>query len=261
MKPKDPKQPPNLPPLSEGRQATLRLFRERRNPKRRKPSVKPRGYAPPEEKTHQGLRGLPPGSKLKQIVSPPKLASGKPPQKDNSSTATATLSKDGVSVSTPDQTSTLDCAPEAQPDSAPTETQKDAGNFDGQKKENNDYGANNKLVTRARADEIRAKLKAKLNQRRNPQMSLLYAQHILKPETVTAILELDWKKAEQIADRWAMGWPKRTRELEKEGTLLDALRNQAERESRAIREETRNGTRNLADHEIAELWGLTPEPP
>lgn len=35
-------------------------------------------------------------------------------------------------------------------------------------------------------------------------MSFLYAQEILKPETVTAILELG-QKAEQIADRWAMG--------------------------------------------------------
>lgn len=88
-------------------------------------------------------------------------------------------------------------------------------------------------------------------------MSLMYAQEILKPETVSAILELG-PKAEQIADRWAMGWPKRTRELEKQGTLIVALRDQAERESRAIRE---NGTTHLADHEIAELWGLNPWPP
>lgn len=89
-------------------------------------------------------------------------------------------------------------------------------------------------------------------------MSLLYAQHILKPETVAAILELNWNQAEQIADRWAMGWPKRTRELEKQGRLLKVLHDQAEAESRAIRE---NGTTHLADHEIAELWGLNPWPP
>jgi len=88
-------------------------------------------------------------------------------------------------------------------------------------------------------------------------MSLMYAQEILKPETVTAIFELG-PKAEQIADRWAMGWPKRTRELEKRGTLIQALRDQAERESRAIRE---TKTTHLADHEIAELWGLNPWPP
>ena len=50
-------------------------------------------------------------------------------------------------------------------------------------------------------------------------MSLIYAQELLKPETVAAILELG-QKAEQIADRWAMGWPKRTRELERQGILL-----------------------------------------
>lgn len=88
-------------------------------------------------------------------------------------------------------------------------------------------------------------------------MSLMYAEEILKPETVTAILELG-QKAEQIADRWAMGWPKRTQELERQGILLEKLSNQAERESRAIRE---NGTTHLADHEIAELWGLSPWPP
>lgn len=88
-------------------------------------------------------------------------------------------------------------------------------------------------------------------------MALMYAQEILKPETVSAILELGLK-AEQIADRWAMGWPKRTRELEKQGRLIEALRDQAETESRAIRE---NGTTHLADHEIAELWGLSPRPP
>lgn len=88
-------------------------------------------------------------------------------------------------------------------------------------------------------------------------MSLMYALHILKPETVTAIFDLG-PKAEQIADRWAMGWPARTLELEKQGTLLEALRDQAERENRAIRE---NGTTHLADHEIAELWGLSSRPP
>lgn len=88
-------------------------------------------------------------------------------------------------------------------------------------------------------------------------MSLMYAQELLKPETVAAILELG-QKAEQIADRWAMGWPARTRELEKEGKLLSSLRNQAEAESWAIRE---NGTTHLADHEIAELWGLSSRPP
>lgn len=90
-------------------------------------------------------------------------------------------------------------------------------------------------------------------------MSLLYV-HNLKPETVTAILELG-PKAEQIADRWAMGWPARTLELEKQEMLLAALRNQAEQESQAIRAAQKDGLTHLADHEIAELSGLSSRPP
>lgn len=94
----------------------------------------------------------------------------------------------------------------------------------------------------------------------NPPMPLLYAQELLTPETVAAILELG-QKAEQIADRWAMGWPKRTRELERQGILLEKLSIQAERESRATRQAAEEGITHLAEHEIAELWGLSLRPP
>lgn len=92
-------------------------------------------------------------------------------------------------------------------------------------------------------------------------MSLLYAQELLKPETVAEILELG-RKAEQIADRWAMGWPRRTRELEKQGTLLQHLREQTELENRALAEAHQGGNvQHLADHEIAELYELREGPP
>lgn len=92
-------------------------------------------------------------------------------------------------------------------------------------------------------------------------MALMYAHEVLKPETVTAILELG-QKAEQIADRWAMGWPRRTRELEKQGTLLQHLREQTETENRTLAEAHRGGSvQHLADHEITELYELRQGPP
>lgn len=58
-------------------------------------------------------------------------------------------------------------------------------------------------------------------------------RHVLKPETIEAI-EAMGEVASQVADRWAGGWPKKTRRLEAEGRLLDAVRYQAELEEPAM---------------------------
>ncbi len=91
-------------------------------------------------------------------------------------------------------------------------------------------------------------------------MSLLNA-HLFKPETVAKI-EAMGMYASRIADRWVGGWPKETKALEAAGQLLPALKEQASREAE-IYSEARMGGENshLADHELAEMYGLSPEPP
>ncbi len=88
-------------------------------------------------------------------------------------------------------------------------------------------------------------------------MSLLNS-HVLKPESVQQIEKLG-PLAERIADRWAGGWPKRVKSLEKSGKLLQALTSQVEREKNVLAA-TRNMS-HLAEHEIMELYGVSPEPP
>ena len=91
-------------------------------------------------------------------------------------------------------------------------------------------------------------------------MSLMNT-HLFRKETARQI-EAMGVYASQIADRWAGGWPQQTRALESAGKLLPALKKRAEREA-AIYVEARQGGRNshLADHEIAQIYGLNPEPP
>jgi hypothetical protein len=64
--------------------------------------------------------------------------------------------------------------------------------------------------------------------------------------------------ATDIANRWMMGWPKRVKALMRTGEFLPALVNQEERERTVYSEP---GNRHLARHEIAELYGLSDEPP
>ncbi|MCX7902253.1 MAG: hypothetical protein N2483_08210 [Burkholderiaceae bacterium] len=88
-------------------------------------------------------------------------------------------------------------------------------------------------------------------------MSLLN-RHVFRPETAAAI-EAMGILAEQIADRWAGGWPKRTRKLDDSGLLIEALKRQVELE-REVLAQAREMT-HLAQHEILQVFGIDPQPP
>lgn len=64
--------------------------------------------------------------------------------------------------------------------------------------------------------------------------------------------------ATEIANRWMLGWPKRVKALIEAGKYLESLQAQETREREAL---SQPGNKHLAHHEIAELYGLTPEPP
>lgn len=89
----------------------------------------------------------------------------------------------------------------------------------------------------------------------------LNAPNVVSKETLDAVMRLG-VYAERVLDRWASGWPKATKLLEREGRLVDAVKSQASREA-SIYGDARVGGQNshLADHEIAELYGLEPGPP
>lgn len=89
----------------------------------------------------------------------------------------------------------------------------------------------------------------------------LNAPNVVRRETLDAVTRLG-PYAEKVLDRWASGWPKATKALEQTGKLVFAVKEQASREA-GIYSEARMGGENshLADHEIAELYGLSPGPP
>lgn len=78
-------------------------------------------------------------------------------------------------------------------------------------------------------------------------------RHVLKPETIRQI-EAMGEVASQVADRWAGGWPKQTRALEKQGALLDAVKKQAELEAQAVEYENQN--RWVGGIESRQLFGI-----
>ena len=83
---------------------------------------------------------------------------------------------------------------------------------------------------------------------------------ILKPQTEEEIEKLG-PFAERVAERWVSGWKKRTLALEASGELLPYLKERAEREADVMSEARMGGENShLADHEIAELYGLSPGP-
>ena len=88
----------------------------------------------------------------------------------------------------------------------------------------------------------------------------LNAENLLKPETLSAATSLG-PTAQKVLERWASGWAKQTKELEKAGQLLERLKYQANHES-MIYGEARIGGRNshLADHEIAQMYDVSPGP-
>lgn len=88
----------------------------------------------------------------------------------------------------------------------------------------------------------------------------LLNRHIFKPVTARAIEALG-PAAEQVADRWAGGWPKQTRALERAGKLVPAVKETTAREAEIYSRKNQNGQSHLADHELAQLYGLDPAPP
>lgn len=88
----------------------------------------------------------------------------------------------------------------------------------------------------------------------------LLNRHVFGAETTRAIEALG-PTAEQVADRWAGGWPKQTKALEKAGRLVLAVKETAAREAEIYSHKVATGQGHLADHELAQMYGLDPAPP
>jgi hypothetical protein len=80
----------------------------------------------------------------------------------------------------------------------------------------------------------------------------------LYPATVRAALEKMPPLATEIANRWMLGWPERVKALLESNQYLPALEAQEKAERNAY---ANPGNNHLARHEIAELYGMSPEPP
>lgn len=89
-------------------------------------------------------------------------------------------------------------------------------------------------------------------------MALLNSR-VLKKETCREIESLG-PMAEQIADRWAGGWPKMTQEMEANGSLLPAVKDQLAKEVELEATHARD-YRHLAHHEFLEMMGASMAPP
>ena len=83
----------------------------------------------------------------------------------------------------------------------------------------------------------------------------------LRPETAKQI-QLLGPVAWQVADRWLSGWRRRTLDLEKQGKLVGALREQAKREAAIYSDATIGGANShLARHEVMQMYDINPAPP
>jgi hypothetical protein len=82
---------------------------------------------------------------------------------------------------------------------------------------------------------------------------------LLRPSTVGDILKMPLL-AQQIADRWALGWRARVTELESDGRLLAILWEQYELERSTLERFNGSEYAYLADHEKLELFGPPPGP-
>lgn len=90
-------------------------------------------------------------------------------------------------------------------------------------------------------------------------MALL--SRVLKPQTADAVEKLGLR-AEQIADRWVLGWPKLTKELEASGNFLDRLKAQVKVENEAVSGGRVGGDNShLTDWELLEVCGISQSPP
>lgn len=86
-------------------------------------------------------------------------------------------------------------------------------------------------------------------------------QRELKPEIAKQVQALG-PVAWQIADRWLCGWRARILALEKEGTLVGVLREQARREAEIFSDATVGGANShLARHEVMQLYDISLGPP
>jgi len=78
------------------------------------------------------------------------------------------------------------------------------------------------------------------------------------PKPVLAKLERMRPLARTIANRWMRGWPKVVKQHLATGEYLQFLTEQVERELDVLEQP---GMGHLADHEKAELYGLSLKPP
>jgi len=87
-------------------------------------------------------------------------------------------------------------------------------------------------------------------------------QPLYKPSQYPSELQAKLKKmsplAIEIANRWALGWPKDVKALIEAGQYLQALTNQEQQEREVL---SKPGLSHLARHEIVQEYGLSLEPP
>lgn len=82
---------------------------------------------------------------------------------------------------------------------------------------------------------------------------------VLEKGTVRAIAAMPLL-AQQIADRWVLGWRAQVKELEKEGRLLQRLADQYELERGVLERMSSPEYSHLADHEKLQLLGPPASP-
>lgn len=78
------------------------------------------------------------------------------------------------------------------------------------------------------------------------------------PKEIQAKLNLMPPLAIEIANRWALGWPKTVKGLMATGEYLDALTTQEQQERKVL---SQPGNSHLARHEIVQEYGLSLAPP
>lgn len=88
-------------------------------------------------------------------------------------------------------------------------------------------------------------------------MSTLYKPNQYPPQLREEIIQMSGT-AVDIANRWALGWPKTVKGLIVSGEYLDALKYQEEQEIRALMDTSLN---HLSSWEKAEVYGLSQQPP
>jgi len=95
---------------------------------------------------------------------------------------------------------------------------------------------------------------------REPRPTMPNAQNLLKPETLEALSKMG-NHAQVVAERWVSGWKGQTLAMEKDGTLLDLIKDRATTEADILATAKMGGENNhLARHEIMEMYDLKPGP-